>query len=423
MQNARRAQHRARAAAGGHARLHRPPLRRDGLPAPRQDDPPRFWPRERKTAADGRAGLQMPRKTHLEAHQRSVPLNRGARHGHAAAGCQEQNQNQNQNQNRNPNQKQNQSPFARSARHDQPPPVRPADRKPWSRQLWNWRFALHRQRQDHPRPAGRRAARRGWAADRRADGACASSLPDAAPKTFPPAVRAQLARSRFASGRRPYPWNGASCAGPCRTARPEPKPHQPAAPVLGQPPDRALPPECPSAPAPVTQEEPSRGQRAQQDNVGQSVSACPPQRKGGKAQEAGKTQRQLGAPQNRPAKPGRSIRSADRRRPVTAADMAPQKQDGFREPGFRAGFRHFSKRLRSFIHRRIAVSFFCRSPVDPPPPSRYKPPHRSATKRRPPRRRLLGNRLTVDPRTLTPLVLVRIQVPQPLSNFPYFSNN
>lgn len=28
--------------------------------------------------------------------------------------------------------------------------------------------------------------------------------------------------------------------------------------------------------------------------------------------------------------------------------------------------------------------------------------------------RLLGNRLTVDPRTLTPLVLVRIQVPQPL---------
>ena len=26
---------------------------------------------------------------------------------------------------------------------------------------------------------------------------------------------------------------------------------------------------------------------------------------------------------------------------------------------------------------------------------------------------LLGNRLTVDPRTLTPLVLVRIQVPQP----------
>ncbi|CAH2399410.1 hypothetical protein MES4922_210251 [Mesorhizobium ventifaucium] len=27
--------------------------------------------------------------------------------------------------------------------------------------------------------------------------------------------------------------------------------------------------------------------------------------------------------------------------------------------------------------------------------------------------RLLGNRLTVDPRTLTPLVLVRIQVPQP----------
>ena len=29
--------------------------------------------------------------------------------------------------------------------------------------------------------------------------------------------------------------------------------------------------------------------------------------------------------------------------------------------------------------------------------------------------RLLGNRLTVDPRTLTPLVLVRIQVPQPPS--------
>lgn len=29
--------------------------------------------------------------------------------------------------------------------------------------------------------------------------------------------------------------------------------------------------------------------------------------------------------------------------------------------------------------------------------------------------RLLGNRLTVDPRTLTPLVLVRIQVPQPLA--------
>ena len=27
--------------------------------------------------------------------------------------------------------------------------------------------------------------------------------------------------------------------------------------------------------------------------------------------------------------------------------------------------------------------------------------------------RLMGNRLTVDPRTLTPLVLVRIQVPQP----------
>ena len=31
----------------------------------------------------------------------------------------------------------------------------------------------------------------------------------------------------------------------------------------------------------------------------------------------------------------------------------------------------------------------------------------------PARQRLLGNRLTVDPRTLTPLVLVRIQVPQP----------
>ena len=29
---------------------------------------------------------------------------------------------------------------------------------------------------------------------------------------------------------------------------------------------------------------------------------------------------------------------------------------------------------------------------------------------------LLGNRLTVDPRTLTPLVLVRIQVPQPFSH-------
>lgn len=130
---------------------------------------------------------------------------------------------------------------------------------------------------------------------------------------------------------------------------------------------------------------PSRGQRAQQDNVGQSVSACLPQRKGGKAQEAGKTQGQPGAPQNRPAKPGRSLRGADRHRPVTAADMAPQKQDSFRESGFRAGFRHFSKRLRSFIHRRTAVSFFCRSPVDPPPPSRYKPPHRSATKRRPPK--------------------------------------
>ena len=45
---------------------------------------------------------------------------------------------------------------------------------------------------------------------------------------------------------------------------------------------------------------PSRGQRAQQDNVGQSVSACPPQRKGGKAQEAGKTQRQL-SPPSKPA--------------------------------------------------------------------------------------------------------------------------
>lgn len=33
----------------------------------------------------------------------------------------------------------------------------------------------------------------------------------------------------------------------------------------------------------------------------------------------------------------------------------------------------------------------------------------------------LGNRLTVDPRTLTPLVLVRIQVPQPtLAKIPYF---
>ncbi|SJM30051.1 hypothetical protein BQ8482_120106 [Mesorhizobium delmotii] len=34
--------------------------------------------------------------------------------------------------------------------------------------------------------------------------------------------------------------------------------------------------------------------------------------------------------------------------------------------------------------------------------------------------RLLGNRLTVDPRTLTPLVLVRIQVPQP-SNFKHLA--
>ena len=33
--------------------------------------------------------------------------------------------------------------------------------------------------------------------------------------------------------------------------------------------------------------------------------------------------------------------------------------------------------------------------------------------------RLLGNRLTVDPRTLTPLVLVRIQVPQPSHLFPF----
>ncbi len=172
---------------------------------------------------------------------------------------------------------------------------------------------------------------------------------------------------------------------------------------------------------------PSRGQRAQQDNVGQSVSACLPQRKGGKAQEAGKTQRQLRGAQNHPAKPDeaseRSIRkkhpqdepppAGHARRPAV---MARQKQDWSHDPGFRAGFRHFSKRLRSFIHRRAAVSFFCLSPVDPPPPSRYKPPHRSATKRRPPRRRLLGNRLTVDPRTLTPLVLVRIQVPQPTAH-------
>src|SRR5207245_7228516 len=35
--------------------------------------------------------------------------------------------------------------------------------------------------------------------------------------------------------------------------------------------------------------------------------------------------------------------------------------------------------------------------------------------------RLLGNRLTVDPRTLTPLVLVRIQVPQPLDSISLFA--
>lgn len=38
----------------------------------------------------------------------------------------------------------------------------------------------------------------------------------------------------------------------------------------------------------------------------------------------------------------------------------------------------------------------------------YKPPAPALSGQR-----LLGNRLTVDPRTLTPLVLVRIQVPQP----------
>ena len=54
----------------------------------------------------------------------------------------------------------------------------------------------------------------------------------------------------------------------------------------------------------------------------------------------------------------------------------------------------------------------------PPVALRARPPYNDpSAKAAPPRaserQRPLGNRLTVDPRTLTPLVLVRIQVPQP----------
>ncbi len=44
----------------------------------------------------------------------------------------------------------------------------------------------------------------------------------------------------------------------------------------------------------------------------------------------------------------------------------------------------------------------------------YKPPHRRSRKTAVTAARLLGNSSTVERRTLTPLILVRIQVPQPL---------
>ena len=53
-------------------------------------------------------------------------------------------------------------------------------------------------------------------------------------------------------------------------------------------------------------------------------------------------------------------------------------------------------RTKLFASRRLLV-------ISAP----HRPPAKAATA-------TVGNRLTVDPRTLTPLVLVRIQVPQPL---------
>lgn len=58
---------------------------------------------------------------------------------------------------------------------------------------------------------------------------------------------------------------------------------------------------------------------------------------------------------------------------------------------------------------------FFKNPLCIPPPFVYKPGTPTGTAR------ALGNRLTVDPRTLTPLVLVRIQVPQPI--FPWKFNS
>ena len=65
-----------------------------------------------------------------------------------------------------------------------------------------------------------------------------------------------------------------------------------------------------------------------------------------------------------------------------------------------AGLTILRRRIKRSHQRGAATRCRCRA-LQPP------------TLARPPTSALLGNRLTVDPRTLTPLVLVRIQVPQP----------
>ncbi len=70
---------------------------------------------------------------------------------------------------------------------------------------------------------------------------------------------------------------------------------------------------------------------------------------------------------------------------------------------------------RNTSHRHHSpAAFFCQRVFASAVLLFISPPHRRG---RPHRRRALGNRLTVDQRTLTPLVLVRIQVPQPMSSF------
>lgn len=63
--------------------------------------------------------------------------------------------------------------------------------------------------------------------------------------------------------------------------------------------------------------------------------------------------------------------------------------------------------------RHIEIAFFCQKVFALVALLFISPPHRRDGQRPP---ATLGNRLTVDQRTLTPLVLVRIQVPQPNSS-------